>query len=615
MSLPFSETTFIKVISGDLFNDCVLKDGEFSYALFSNLISKEKDPETKEVLCTISNFCSMYMKEHKTEPFGPMFTFCNGRSFLPEDTSQELAELLYKNIDKITNPAIKARICDSLWIIKKLPNKDNIECAKKAVSCYYNLIDDFISKKQLHAATRYLDRVYNMVMGMPGTTERNTIFDTLTKYADIDYESNLESGSLYWHNILDKISDFTIKDKDTALKYYNKTLSIIRALLGQDFYIFPDNVFYKSKQMQKIIKNPPQDPNFIWIKKFYDVAIKFADKIDKSQKHNLMVSKAKTLEYEAQLRPQMNVFSHLLKEAIYIYRTLPNHKKDIDRLTKAIEHDTTAMPYATFSHTTDVTDLVKIAQDKIAGKSFQEAIFSLVFLFNDFFASGLDKKKARETAQHLQELSPLSFIMTQEVVDEHGHVVTSASTDEELLELNMLRNLWIRNKISYVPIMEAINIINMEHHYQYTDILNLMRDTPMVPNRHKIIIAKGIYSFLKDDMIEAAHFLILQFEDCLRYLLEPTVSTTKLVNNYEEEKNTAIKTLLDKCVENGILPEGLAWFFYSYLVVKNKNLRNSISHGFMPDRDYYSQEVRITCYGIMYLVFFHVALAYFNEQK
>ena len=95
MSLPFSEATFIKVISGDLFNDCVLKDGEFSHALFSNLISQEKDPETKEVLCTISNFCSMYMKEQKTEPFGPMFTFGNGRSFLPEDTSQELAELLY----------------------------------------------------------------------------------------------------------------------------------------------------------------------------------------------------------------------------------------------------------------------------------------------------------------------------------------------------------------------------------------------------------------------------------------------------------------------------------------------------------------------------------------
>ena len=613
MSLPFSEETFVRIVSSNIFDNCVSKHGDFEYGHLSKLASEEQDIETQEVLRTIINFCSMYMNEESTEPFGPMYTFSNKRSFLPEDISVELAEFLYKNADRITNIAIKARIYDSIWLIKRLDNKSNIVCAQKAVNNYYSLINNFIATNNLHAAIRYIERVYHLASSIRGTQENRDLFKTLLKYADIDYDFTNEFSCLYWQRILEKIIKFPIEDS-AAYKYYNKTLDIIKILLKQDFYIFPESCFYGSEDMQKLSSNPPNQNAFIWLRKFYDIAIIFAQQIDQTNIDNLKTSKAKTFEYEAQLRPQMNFFSYLLKNAINIYRSTPNHREDIIRLTKSIEQNTCAMPYATFSHTTDITDLVKVAQQSVTNKDFPNSIFSLTMLFDVFFGESLDKNKAYERAIETEKLSPLLSLMTQVILDEQGHEIASASTQEEILQLSMMRTLWIENEMSYVPIIEAINIINMEHHYNYTDILSLMTHTAFVPDQHKIIIAKGIYAFLKGDMIDAAHFLVIQFEDCLRHLLEPLEPTMKIINSYEE-KNINIDFLLKKCVEKNIFPEGLAWFFYCYLVAKNKNLRNLIAHGMLSDKHYHSYEVGIICYGIIYLVLFHDAAVYFKKSE
>ncbi len=560
MSLPFSENIFVEVVSSEIFDSCISKYGDFAHEIFAKLIKDEQNEERKEVICIISSFCSMYMKNDDDEPFGPMFVINGKRTFLPEDVTKDLAEIIYNNIDKVRNIAIKARLCDVLWIVKLLDNKTNITCAKQAVACYYGLIDLFISEKDLHGATIYLDRLYNLVLKMPGTPERKNLFENLLKYADFDYDCSIDASNLYWYSILNKLASFQITEteKNDIVKYYQKTLDIIKASLKYDFYIFPDDAYYGSKKFQEFTVDVSKDVNFIWVRKFYDIAITFAKRVDEKNIYNLIVSKAKVFEYEAQLQPEHNIFAHLLKEAIYLYRSLPNRKGDIDRLTKVIEQGTVSMPYATFGHSVDVTELVKVAQASVAGKELKDAIFSLVALFVPFFGNSLDKDKARETVIDMQKKSPLLGLFAQVSVDEQGHIIANTDNEEELLNLNMMRNLWIENEISYMGIREAINIINMEHHYEYRDILKLMATTPFVPDRHKIIIAKGIYAFLKDDMMAAAHFLICQFEDCLRHVLEHVETTMKIVGNHEEEKNTGIEQLLTKCVENNIFPDGLA---------------------------------------------------------
>ena len=101
----------------------------------------------------------------------------------------------------------------------------------------------------------------------------------------------------------------------------------------------------------------------------------------------------------------------------------------------------------------------------------------------------------------------------------------------------------------------------------------------------------------------------------MRYLLQPQEITSKILNNGNEEKLTKIEYLLDKCKEKGIFTDNLVWFFKSYLVLKVKNLRNDIAHGKLLDNSYYSNDIGIICYSILWLVLFHIAKKQYKIKK
>ena len=300
--------------------------------------------------------------------------------------------------------------------------------------------------------------------------------------------------------------------------------------------------------------------------------------------------------------------THLLKRALSVYKVIPNQKKEITRLTKYIEQNTTVLPYATFKTPyIDISSEIQMIQENISGKNFEEALFTLTLLFNTFFSKNIDKNKIEETVLKDKEKNPITFLLPTTILDENGHTKLSFVTDDELLEYNMIQTMYIYNDFSYSLIKEAVKIINLEHHYQLNDILNIVYKSPFVPEKHIYIISKGIFAFLQNDMIEAAHFLILQFEDCLRYLLHPQEITSKILNDENEENLTNIGKLLDKCKEIKIFTDDLVWFFKSYLVCKVKNLRNEIAHGKLLDYHYYSSDIGIICYSILWLVLFHIA--------
>ncbi len=610
MELPFSEKAFVDTISSDIFDNCISKYGEFDSIIFEELLSNEREEDVKLIIKTVSQFCFLYMTDNSDKPFKPYYCVDNTRSFMIEDISKELANLIYVHIDDIKNEAIKTRLCDCLWVAKLLDKKANLLCAQKAVSGYYNMIDAFINDNNLHAATKYIKRVFYLAMSLSKTPERTSVFDNMLKYSSIEYVDDININCMFFHQLLYQASQFNIKDPKITMIFYHKTTELIQKILNDKFYLFPSDAFYGSEKMQEICSDL-SNINFDWLHKFYDLATNFALKAGKDQSE-LICSKARSYECEAQLKPDSNIFSSLLKEAIRLYRTLPTHKEDINRLTKIVEQASCSLPYAIFSHTTDISEIVKNTQEAVAGKDFKNAIFSFILLFEELIGCFLNKDKAKENALKIQRSSPFMSLVPRIIVDSYGHEICTYSTDEELLEFKMLENLWIGNDMCYTPIREAIKIINMEHNYTYTDILALMYNTPFVPNDHKTIIAKGIYSFLHNDMMEAGHFLILQFEDCLRFLLEQKEITIKIKDNASEENYTNIKSLLDKCVANNIFPEGLAWFFESYLVVKAKNIRHNIAHGKLQDNNYFSTEMTILCYGITYLVLYHNAKRFFE---
>ena len=104
------------------------------------------------------------------------------------------------------------------------------------------------------------------------------------------------------------------------------------------------------------------------------------------------------------------------------------------------------------------------------------------------------------------------------------------------------------------------------------------------------------------DYMTASHFLILQFEEILRFLLSDIEILTVLKRKEVEENLIKVDYLLDKCLEHHLFDENMVWFFKSYLTDKQKNLRNLIAHGMFSDYLYNSEDIGIVCYAIIWLI-------------
>lgn len=109
----------------------------------SSLFFREKDkhPEDKDELEVIANFMSMNIDcDDKASPYKPLYIWEAQRTFALDDISPDMANFLWKNIEKnIDNNIILSRIFDALWVTKKL-GKNNVSAGEKACRYYLDYI-------------------------------------------------------------------------------------------------------------------------------------------------------------------------------------------------------------------------------------------------------------------------------------------------------------------------------------------------------------------------------------------------------------------------------------------------------------------------------------------
>jgi hypothetical protein len=571
----FTEQEFIDIVSDKRLDALFTFEKGYYRSIAESLFKEFPTESQRSILKCLNFFSSLYMEEDDVKnPYG----IEGKRFFLPKDVDKDFALFLFNHLGNISNLALKTRIADVLWVIKLLESKNNIKAAEIAVDGFYFCIDKLIKNGNLHLASNYLQRLCNLLLSMRGN--RKLLWKKLTGYADAPHsDDNNNIGSLdWWNRLLDNLAELGCFDETIYQKNYEKTLDIIKSLSEE------------------------KSLDFDWIRRFYDIALKFANglKLDKKTKEALQIDKITTYEKEAARYPSSassELKRDLLKKALFEYQEMPNHKSDIERLTLEIEKMPTDMScYTTFSQDIDISFEINEAKLRVAGKNFDEAIYELVLLFSEICMSSLNKEKETEKAQRLKAKSPFRY---------HLHVIRNDcefKTEDEILNYHIMESVIRQNGLYFCILREAITQINFDSHYQLRDIVNLVSKSPFVPENHKYIIAKGIKAFLEDDMIGAGHLLILQFENCLRYLLWPTYITSKIDESKGEESLTSIDNLLKKCVEAKIFNTDIAWFFEIYLVSKLVNLRNSIAHGKLADDDYYHFSIGIVCVGIMWLV-------------
>lgn len=174
--------------------------------------------------------------------------------------------------------------------------------------------------------------------------------------------------------------------------------------------------------------------------------------------------------------------------------------------------------------------------------------------------------------------SPITQFLSQTIkLNVSGSRVGSADGDDALI--NNARNFWRENTIAHIVVIKGIMDMNKEIDNEF--IVNLLKEckSKFIPSDRIYIYSECIIEGFNNKFILAAHLLMPQFENSLRYIASQNgIETTKLADEIQHEN------MLGGCLEkirhltNNDLHNELKNFLIDISTV---NFRNELSHGLM----------------------------------
>lgn len=154
---------------------------------------------------------------------------------------------------------------------------------------------------------------------------------------------------------------------------------------------------------------------------------------------------------------------------------------------------------------------------------------------------------------------------------------------DEAIRQNMLRHAEFHRLFIVQSIIEpARHQIILEHNPQLSDLMPIVSDNQFVPENREMIYAKGLFHGLEGDFIEAAHLLIPQIENSLRFLLRKKgIVTSKIDSNgIQNERN--LNDILYISETEEIFGKDIIFDLQGLLVERfGANLRHRMAHGLM----------------------------------
>lgn len=174
-----------------------------------------------------------------------------------------------------------------------------------------------------------------------------------------------------------------------------------------------------------------------------------------------------------------------------------------------------------------------------------------------------------------------------------------------------------RSFIYWFTIAPAIEKINSEHDVTLKDLITILQECPFVPPDRQIIFARGLLAGMQSDFLAVAHFLPPQLEHALRRILVGVGEITSQLTNRMIEEEYPLGTILRYEKLSEILDKSLVLDLKCLLVDGDggPNLRNRVSHGLLPDSDFFSPQVNHAAASqadIMYLWWLTLFLCFNN---
>ncbi len=540
-----------------LIKECKKKKCSEYWEITRNLPQKQMSQEEIAVVVLFDAVVSYYLvPDSSNEPLKEYIMMPGGTSPTPKDLTIEDCDFLQQVLPEIKDNELKARVADTLWILKHGKAQEH---AKNAIEAYLISADTLLGESW-HDTWERLARAIR-------------IFDNLRLLDENKCPKKI--------NVPKKISEY-IESSTTPPHLVMRLIELLHATHR------PYNDKHV-KILENIATTYESELNYHAAKNVWDLAAslyKRAENTDDATR--CQVNAAETYVIQADIAEATQPPSYMrvrgfLESAVEAYRSIHSKKERRDEIydryvdaQSKSQNEMHAIPFEIkFSD-----DEIKLYTDQVSGVDLRTALYNFAFIIKPPRLEEI--KKQIEDSE--QEFSFSSLVPIQ-YTDGKGRVAVNSSTHNSPESKMHRRIAQFRRGHEVVGALNpALQKIRLEHNISLFDWKCLIKDHPFIPPERVNIYALGLSHGFHGDFFSAAHILIPQIENSICYLLNNHgKQTSRQLHDGTQEERSLNQTL--KSDELEIFFRKDLIFDLQGLLIKKEgtNLRNNLMHGFVND--------------------------------
>lgn len=545
----------------------------------------ERDSPRARVLLSLASALQMHARlELPRAPYGPMMEWHGKRTPIPTDWEGDAVAGLVTLGTRATNPAIKARLFDVAWFVERR----RVQTGHDAVAAYIAVARGLRGGTLVDAADAEL----------PGVAI-NTLQEALRRALQITRQlcPPEPEGPELIALVLDLANDFEVAGQRSAL------MAMLRLI--HEFDLNAPRL--RAERLERLVNGAdPDDEAHGTVETLTLAAAAWREAGDVEGHERCLMAASAVFSRQAETIEGDFAASHWVQQALDLLRGLrsPAAKaaKQALRARLVQLQSTVNEELGTFEHAIDLTDIIEATTAHLEGVT----LFDGLFVLADVARSRDPEALAAEARESIARY-PLSAMFAIQQHDAHGYVRFRAPgampghSTPEVLEHQVARSEALtRELIVKGQIDVVIRKLAQRFPIGERDLFTLLRQSAFVPPDLVRSYARGLASFLHNDMISALAILAPMLEASVLHVLKSAGVDVVFHNeNDKTQEDVSIQRVFDRLRSelDGIFGEDVTGDIERvFLARSGPALRHAIAHGDFHDRTAYTADARYGCW-------------------
>ena len=508
--------------------------------------------------------------------------------------------ILRELITTVSDPEMRARIADILWICKRDTDRARpIKMARVAVQSYLQSaktledVDEYTScRDRIRRAAQLAPRIDGKKSKEMGCLVAQHIGNLIDRYADV--ENEFLTGSAM--EVLQKELKKSLKAIYSDLPSYAAKCAAVAAQKA----VFADNLQdYHKAFCQKL-----------GYRKIESEWHKIAGNQEAERRARLDIAEAEVwYAQQAFIGKEPNsyaVAAGRIGSAIQAFRkiedTFGQEKDTSDRIQELhqirLDYQQKSMSrMVSIPIDFDDTEMQQKARELVTGKSIRDALYSIAFRYS--IIRNLNDLK--EEAEQDRESYKLRCLIPNVLVDEEGKTKAISGNGEDSIQHKMFKIAnFYQGWYGLNFITPACKQICSEHDTSLDDLSFIVDENAFIPQGREPLYARGLLAGLQGDLVIAASLLIPQWENSLRHLLKQHGSIASKPDVIQDDY--LLNQVLYSSDLEEVLTEDIIFIIKGLLVERmGANIRNEICHGLFDYSQFFQPQITYIWWLTLYL--------------